>query len=50
MLAGNASVKCVIRGALVSRAVNGRVPLPQSPGLGMELDESKIETRREILV
>lgn len=29
--------------------VRGSIPLPQSPGLGMRLDESKIESRREIV-
>jgi L-alanine-DL-glutamate epimerase-like enolase superfamily enzyme len=28
--------------------VNGQVTLPTSPGMGMELDEAKIEERHEI--
>ncbi len=30
--------------------VNGQVTLPAGPGIGMELDEAKIESRREITV
>ena len=30
------------------RPVNGMVAVPDEPGLGMTLDESKIETRREL--
>jgi L-alanine-DL-glutamate epimerase-like enolase superfamily enzyme len=30
------------------RPVNGMVDVPEEPGLGMTLDESKIETRREL--
>jgi L-rhamnonate dehydratase len=30
------------------KPVNGIVTLPSTPGLGMELDEGKIETREEL--
>jgi L-alanine-DL-glutamate epimerase-like enolase superfamily enzyme len=30
------------------KPVNGHVTLPTTPGIGMELDEAKIQDRREV--